>query len=132
MKALIIIITIILIDFITAKLNKKAKIVYKKKVGNNFNALTFPPLFIYIKKSEENNKVLLEHELVHWEQYRKLGFILYYLKYTYEIKFFGYDKSPMEIEARVLSGEKEECLINYTDCVRSGKALTVHDKDFRK
>ena len=43
----------------------------------------------------------------------------------------NYDKMPMEIEARKLSGEKQECITDYTNCVRDGRANTITDANFR-
>lgn len=102
---------------------------YKKKLLNNYNARTIPPFGIYIKDSEKENKELLNHELIHWKQYQDKGLVKYYADYSKQINEFGYDKMPMEKEARV--NESEYCKDNYTECVRNGLSNTVHNPNFR-
>ena len=122
---------ILLADYIIAQFNRTPKIYYKDKLPFNYNAQTIPPFFIRIQNEDKNNEILKKHELVHWKQYRKTGAILFHLKYGLQKLFYGYDKMPMEIEARKLSGEKTECLTNYTECVRNGNANTIKDVNFR-
>jgi len=105
-------------------------IYFLKKIAKNYNARTIPPFGIYIKKSESGNKSLLEHELVHWKQYQEKGLIKFYSDYAKEMKQFGYDKMPMEKEAR--KNENEYCKDNYTECVRTGQAKTVFNPNFRE
>ena len=45
------------------------------------------------------------------------------------MKQYGYDKMPMEKEAR--KNETEYCKENYTGCVRTGQAQTVFNPNFR-
>jgi hypothetical protein len=111
--------------------NDNPKILYLNKLPYNHNAFSVPGVGIFIKKSHRNNKMLLAHELVHWKQYQREGFINFITNYRSQHKKVGYDLNPYEIEARVLSGEKEECIKNYTNCVRSGNAKTVYNKNFR-
>ena len=108
---------------------KKPPVFYRKKLAKNYNARTIPPFGIFIKEDEKNNKELLEHELTHWKQYEEKGFIDYYVDYTKQMKQFGYDKMPMEIEAR--KNESDYCKNNYTECVRNGTAKTVYNPNFR-
>lgn len=64
------------------------------------DAVTLPPFGIYCRASVLNDAQLATHEQVHWEQYQKMGFWRYYLTYLwYQIRY-GYDKNPMEVEAR--------------------------------
>ncbi len=123
--------SILIIDFAIAKLHKKPKIIYKKKLPFNYNAQTLPPFGIRVQTEDKNNKLLLKHELVHWGQYRKTGAIIYYLKYALQKSIYGYDKMPMEIDARKKVGENEYCQNNYTECVRNGKSITIKEKNFR-
>ncbi|WP_204343853.1 hypothetical protein [Psychroserpens algicola] len=67
--------------------------------------------------------------MMHWKQYQKKGLIGFYYDYYNELKIYGYDKMPMEIEARFW--ESDNCKLNYTECVRSGKSVTVFNPDFR-
>mgnify|MGYP003676520526 CR=1 FL=1 len=110
--------------------NDNPPIFYRKKLVGNYNGYAFP-FGIFIKESERNNKMLLEHELIHWRQFQENGFIPFLISYAIEALTKGYDNNPYEIEARLLSGEQNECLLNYTNCVRSGTAATVQNKNFR-
>lgn len=107
------------------------KIYYKKtRLWGGYNAHTVPPFGIFIHDSEKNNEALHAHELVHWRQYQERGLLPFYLAYTYHSLTKSYDKNPMEIEAR--SNETPYCQQNYTECVRTGQAKTVHNPSFRK
>ncbi len=108
----------------------KPKIFVRKKLAGNYNARTIPPFGIFIKESEKENKMLIDHELVHWQQYKKLGLVKYYAQYLKQMREVGYDNMPMEIEARV--NETDFCKKNYTECVRIGEAKTIYNPDFRK
>lgn len=103
---------------------------YRKSLNKNFNAKTIPPFGIYIKEAERENQALLEHETVHWQQYQRMGLIKYYREYFKQLKEYGYDAHPMELEAR--SNESEYAKHNYTEAVRRGLAVTVYNPDFRK
>ena len=110
------------------KRNDNPKIYYRKKLYKNFNARTIPPFGIYLQEDQKNNKALIEHELVHWKQYQRMGLINFYSQYFKELKSLGYDLMPMEIEAR--KNESEFCKTNYTFCVRTGIANTVQNNNF--
>ncbi len=92
-------------------------------------AVALPPWGIYIRADQMHNVELLKHELVHWEQYQDRGLISYYTDYAKDLPG-GYDKHPMEIEARF--NESEYCKTNYTDCVRDGRSNTVYSPNFRR
>lgn len=111
------------------KNRNNAPVFYKKDFVKNYNARTIPPVGIFIKESEKENKALLEHEKVHWKQYQKRGLIKFYTDYYSQLKKYGYDKMPMETEARY--NESEYCKKNYTECVRNDKANTVFNPNFR-
>lgn len=109
--------------------NDNPAIIVKKKLMKGFNAQTIPPFGIFITEAQKNNISLIEHEMMHWKQYQKKGLIVFYYDYYNELKTYGYDKMPMEIEARFR--ESDYCKLNYTDCVRSGKSVTVFNPNFR-
>lgn len=88
-----------------------------------------PPVGIYVKASQQANAELLKHELIHWQQYQRMGLLPYYFNYTKGMIMQGYDKHPMEMEAR--ANETEFCKNNYTACVRNGTARTVSNGKFR-
>jgi hypothetical protein len=69
-------------------------------VHTGYAAITLPPFGIYILKERINETVLRNHELVHWEQYKRLGVIGFYAKYLYYNFKYGYWDNPMEVEAR--------------------------------
>ena len=106
------------------------KIFYRKTMAGNYNARTIPPFGIYILESEKGNEMLLKHELIHWEQYKKLGLLRYYIEYQNQLAQYGYDKMPLEVQARI--DENEWVKENYTIAVRNGYAKTVFNPDFRK
>lgn len=129
-KVLLIAGGIVLVDYLIAQVNNpKIYIVDDKQ---NYNAQAVPPFVIYINKSQSNNLLLIQHEMVHWKQYKRTGAIIFYLRYLAEYVIYGYDNMPMEIEARKEVGESEYCIKNYTECVRNGKAKTVFNENFRK
>lgn len=111
------------------KHRRDVPIYYKPRLSGNYNAMTVPPFGIYILESERENANLLAHELVHWRQYQEQGLIPFYLNYLNQLSQYGYDNMPMEIEARYL--ENDYCRNNYTECVRKGQAITVHNPNFR-
>lgn len=85
-------------------MEKKLKIYYVKYIWPPFwlpyHAITIPPIGIFIKEEHRNNQKIMNHEMVHWEQYLRLGLLKFYFKYLKEFLIFGYQKMPMEIEAR--------------------------------
>jgi hypothetical protein len=109
--------------------SKRIPIKVVDHLPHGYNAMTIPPWGIYIVKSQANNKELIKHELIHWMQYQKLGLFGYYSRYFSELKCYGYDGMPMEIEARAC--ECDACKTDYTQCVRGGQARTVYNPSFR-
>ena len=58
---------------------------------------------IYIRNDFWEDESLIVHELTHTLQYERLGGIVDFLnQYIKECIYFGYDKSPLEIEARTM------------------------------
>jgi len=56
---------------------------------------------IYIRYDFWNNESLIIHELTHTLQYERLGGIAEFLhQYLKECIYYGYDKSPLEMEAK--------------------------------
>jgi len=83
----------------------------------NAYSICKPPRKYYV-----NRLFLWEHELIHWEQYQKLGFLGFYKKYFNQYFKDGYDKIEMEKEARI--HESPFCQENYLFCKRTGIAKT--------
>ena len=111
--------------------NNNPKIFIRKKLIGGYNGYAAIPFGIFIKESEKDNKMLIEHEMVHWRQFQREGLIPFLINYGLEALKNGYDKNKYEIEARELSGEKKECVTNYTECIRLGLAETVNNPQFR-
>jgi hypothetical protein len=107
------------------------KVYYVERLPFDYNGLIVPPIGVFIKKEAANSNELLQHELVHWEQYREEGLIPFLIGYISENIRNGYDNNGYEVEARSLT-ETEYCMRNYTECVRKGMASTVHNPNFRK
>ena len=67
-------------------------------------AITIPPFGIFIESQYENegNKrgSLVRHELVHWDQYKRMGLIGFYSEYYTQYKSHGRFNNWMEEEAR--------------------------------
>lgn len=69
-----------------------------------YSAITMPWKTIYVVSAQINNERLLSHELVHIEQIKKHGPIMFTITYLwYNIKY-GYLQNPYEVEARKVSG----------------------------
>jgi len=118
-------------DYVIAKANKP-KIFIRNKLPYNYNALTFPPFGIFLQEEDKDNQALINHELRHWTQYQKTGAIIFWLRYLVQRAVHGYDKMPLEIDARLSVGESQYCAENYSECVRNGDAKTIYEPDFRK
>lgn len=103
---------------------------YRTKLLGGYNAVTVPPFGIYMTIAQKDNRALLEHEMVHWEQYQQKGLLPFYFEYMKHHILLGYDKNPLEIEAR--ANESAYCQLNYTECVRNGTAKTVQKSTFRQ
>jgi hypothetical protein len=86
----------------------------KMKIANRFiafwltarrvRAITLPPFGIYALKGSVEDEALASHERVHWQQYQRMGCIGFYIRYFWYQVRYGYDRNPMEIEARSISG----------------------------
>lgn len=82
------------------------KIYYVKWVIPPFRAMTIPPFGIFIKKEFKLDPQILRHDCIHWKQYLRMGFILYYSRYFFQLLLIGYDTMPMEMEARQFDSDQ--------------------------
>lgn len=89
------------------------KIYYVKYLLPPFRAMTIPPFGIFIKLKYKGNEQILKHDLIHWKQYKRMGLIMYYLRYFIQLIIIGYDTMPMELEAR--QNEKYEDIYKYRE-----------------
>jgi hypothetical protein len=107
---------------------EKVNVYYVNRLPRNYNGLIIPLVGVFIKESERENKALLDHELIHWNQYQREGLIML-PKYILNNLKNGYDKNSYEVEARF--NESEYCKYNYTECIRSGASNTAYNPNFR-
>lgn len=75
--------------------------------GSRFSAITLPPIGIFVCPRDFFNEDLHRHELVHWEQYRRMSTIGFYTRYLFGWvrAGFNYFDNWMEQEARFIIGE---------------------------
>lgn len=92
---------------------KPPRIYYVNKLLPPYRAMTIPPFGIFIKKEFKDNKKILNHDLIHWKQYKKMGLFMFYFRYLMQLLIIGYDQMPMEIEARY--EEDEFAKLNYSE-----------------
>lgn len=125
--------TLALISWLADQRAKEPTINYVDKLPLNmsYNGIALPPVGIFIKAEHQGNEALLKHELMHWRQYQRDGLIPFYAKYLANYFTVGYDRHPMEIEARQAAGESQHCIENYTLCIRTGTAKTAYNPNFR-
>lgn len=102
---------------------------YVRSLPGGYNALTVPPVGIFIVDAQRGNNNLVLHEIVHWLQYLERGTIPFYLQYLFEYWQYGYDCMPMEVQARYL--ESHQVQQDYTAAVRDGRSVTVYNPQFR-
>jgi hypothetical protein len=74
-----------------------------------FRAIMIPHVGIFIKLDYKDDKILEEHELIHWKQYKRMGSIVFLIRYILQFIFIGYDTMPLELEAR----QTDSSLWNY-------------------
>ena len=81
-------------DFILLESSKAIRLISDNTLGITYR------YGIYIRHDFWNNESLIIHELTHTLQYERLGGIANFLnQYIKECIYYGYDKSPLEIEA---------------------------------
>lgn len=79
---------------------KLPRIIYVSRLIPPFRAMTIPPFGIFVKKEFKGDDQILQHDLIHWQQYKRMGLFLFYFRYFFQLLFIGYDTMPMELEAR--------------------------------
>ena len=65
-----------------------------------FAGVALAPWGIFVLPEHLNNQRLTQHEIVHWQQYKRMGTLKYYATYAYQVLKYGYRNAPMEREAR--------------------------------
>lgn len=72
--------------------------------ATGYRGITMPWRVIYLAPGSEGDTGLIAHEAVHVEQIDRLGPIRFVYTYLYMLMRYGYERHPMEIEARERSG----------------------------
>jgi len=57
-------------------------------------------LFPFIFVRDKSNKILVNHELIHYEQQKELVILPFYIWYLYEQFTNGYKENRFEVEAK--------------------------------
>lgn len=65
-----------------------------------FRGVSLPWIGIIIKEQYKGDVGLIKHETIHFEQIRRMGVLMYIVRYIFQLIFIGYDSMPMELEAR--------------------------------
>lgn len=94
-------------------MKRPARIYYVHWVVPPFRAMTIPPFGIFIKLEHRHDAKVLEHDLIHWRQYQRMGLFLFYFRYLVQLLLIGYDTMPMEMEAR--QNDDEATKWNYRE-----------------
>lgn len=90
---------------------KHPKIFYSKWFPFYFRGIMIPFIGIVIKEEYKTSTRLMNHEMIHWYQFKRMGVILFITRYVFQLIFIGYDTMPMEMEAR--QNEEEHIKWNY-------------------
>jgi hypothetical protein len=110
-------------------MNIKVKSNFVKRISFNFAAaITLWPFGIYLKRDKYlNNKVLINHELIHWEQQKEMLGIFFYVIYliewtlktgvygknAYKNISFERESNEYEKDLNYLNNRKRYAWINY-------------------
>jgi hypothetical protein len=79
---------------------KEAKVYYSRWFPLYFRGIMIPYFGIIIRSKYRGNFELIEHEQIHWRQFRRMGALVFLVRYFLQLVFIGYDTMPMEMEAR--------------------------------
>lgn len=94
-------------------MGKEPEIIYVKWLLPPYRAMTIPPFGIFVKHEHRGNDKILNHDKIHWKQYKRMGLFMFYFRYLSQLLFIGYDYMPMEMEARYEEDEKTK--LNYSE-----------------
>ena len=87
------------VEFINDKYHSM-NVYYVKGLIPIFRAVMIPYLGIVIRERYRGDKSLLRHEMIHYFQFKRMGLLLFLIRYLVQLLFIGYDTMPMEMEAR--------------------------------
>ena len=115
-KILLILVIIVILYTISQRFNTNPKVWYKPLAKNKPSKTIFP-FGIVINDSApdkmtiENGMLffgkdtILKHEMTHWDQARKNGFLLFKIKNIYYNNKYGYFNNPFEKEAYIAADQ---------------------------
>ena len=92
---------------------KEPRLYHVRWILPPYRAMTIPPFGIFIRRQYRGNQKMLNHDMIHWKQYQRMGLSKFYFQYFKEFLICGYDKMPMELEAR--HEEDEYTKEHYSD-----------------
>lgn len=95
-------------------LKKKNRFFYVNALPYNHRGAFIPPFGTFITNANRDNAIVINHENCHYNQFKKLGFWSFVVKYFKEIIDDGYNYMDMEKECRF--EETVFCQNNYTTC----------------
>ena len=73
--------------------------IYPCKYLGKFLAITIGPIGVFVRPDKMDDKIVLNHERIHWEQQKKYLYVGFYFKYLYEAIMKGYYNISFEKEA---------------------------------
>lgn len=73
------------------------KIIQTRFIRKGYSGFTLYP-FIFVR--DKSDKVLVNHERIHWQQQKQLGLLRFLWMYFRDWYRFGYDNIPLEKEAK--------------------------------
>jgi hypothetical protein len=74
--------------------------------ATGFAAITLPTRRVYVLREHAGDLGLLAHEAVHLDQIARLGPVRFTLVYLWQLIRYGYERHPLEVEARDRSGHR--------------------------
>jgi hypothetical protein len=77
---------------------RKPILIYVKKLPFNYSGLSIYPLII-IQQDKKSIK-LLRHEYIHYQQAKRDGFLIFWIRYILLNILIGYSLNPYELEAK--------------------------------
>jgi len=75
------------------------KIIKVRWIPGYADAVTLPPIGIFVEYGHETDAVLMSHEKGHWDQYEEWGFWKYYWTVLTQYARYGPKKAPVEADA---------------------------------
>ena len=84
--------------------------IYSCKYLKKFSGISLAPLGVFIRPDRLNDKRLIQHERIHWQQQKEMGILPFYLWYLAEGLWKGYPNISFEREAYENEGNPDYLL----------------------